>query len=197
MRDEPHRARDARTRPRRAGYALRSCGAAAKRHRRRRSDVERADGMTRSCCARVPSGRSASASRRSSARRAMRCSAVTMSQGRAADTSVSADAADVACRCQWPSSPCASRSLRSSSTARRARCSERAINARRHIPILHETASASAGATSVNTTSRLGVSIGRLRGSRMRGRCIHPRIQERHRQDGARWEVRCKSCVRV
>lgn len=90
----------------------------------------------------------------------MRRSAVTMSHGSAADTAVSAEAADVARRSQWPSSPCASRSLCSSSAARRVSSSERAIKARRHLPILHHTASASAGATSVRIANRPGVSMG-------------------------------------
>lgn len=90
----------------------------------------------------------------------MRRSAVTTSHGSAADTAVSAEAADVARRSQWPSSPCASRSLCSSSAARRASSSERAIKARRHLPILHHTASASAGATSVRIANRPGVSMG-------------------------------------
>jgi hypothetical protein len=149
-------------RPLGAGYALRSCGTAAGGHMRRPGGVQRADGITR----RLRAALSASASRRSSASLAMRRSAVTVSWGKAADTSVSADAADVTRRCQWRSSPRASRSLPSSSTARRARCSERAINARRHIPILHETASASAGATSVSTASRLDVSMGTSGGRR-------------------------------
>jgi hypothetical protein len=83
-----------------------------------------------------------------------------MSHGSAADTAVSAEAADVARRSQWPSSPCASRSLCSSSAARRVSSSERAIKARRHLPILHDTASASAGATSVRIANRPGVSMG-------------------------------------
>lgn len=90
----------------------------------------------------------------------MRRSAVPMSHGSAADTAVSAAAADVARRSQWPSSQCASRSLCSSSAARRPSSSERAIKARRHRSILHDTASASAGTTSVRIANRPGVSMG-------------------------------------
>src|SRR5688572_2510275 len=90
----------------------------------------------------------------------MRRSAVTMSLGSAAETSVSAEAADVARRSQCPSSPCASRNLSSSSAARRANRSDRAANARCHLPMLHDTASASAGATNVRIANRPGVSMG-------------------------------------
>src|SRR5687767_7316950 len=90
----------------------------------------------------------------------MRRSAVTMSLGSAAETSVSAEAAEVARRSQCPSSPCASRNLSSSSAARRASRSDRAASARCHLPMLHDTASASAGATNVRTANRPGVSMG-------------------------------------
>ena len=94
-------------------YALRSCGTADGRQPLRRGGAGRVAGTTRSCRVAL----SASASRRSSANRAICRSAVAMSHGSAAETSVSAEAADVARRSQCPSSPCASRSLSSSSAA--------------------------------------------------------------------------------
>ena len=142
--------------PVRYGYALRSCGIGGARHRLRGGTADRVAGITRSCRLAL----SASASRRSSASRAMRRSAVTMSHGSAADTSLSAEAADVARRSQCPSSPCASRSRCSSSAVRRASASDRAITARRHLSTLHDTASASAGATSMRTANGPGVSMG-------------------------------------